>query len=96
MGFDDWPVMLLMALQPGDKIQKEGMTVSGDGLARCPVAASNAKKILKLIDRDAIKVSRGSKMPMDGYVVFPKNWRDGGHCLSPVLKYAHTALVGKS
>lgn len=77
MGTDDWLALAYMANSA--RVQLLGVTVVGNGLASCDVAARNVRHILDMAGGHASRpVGCGSVWPMDGYASYPRIWRETG------------------
>lgn len=75
MAFDDCVAILYLLNHPGAEVL--GITVTGAGEAHSEPGVDNALQLLAIAGQDSngIVVAGGDDEPMDGYHVFPDNWR---------------------
>jgi pyrimidine-specific ribonucleoside hydrolase len=69
-------ILALLYLAGREDVQLRAVTVSGTGLARCPVGAANALALLAAAGRGDVPVACGRKDPLAGFNAFPPDWRD--------------------
>jgi len=84
MAIDDWAALLYLLHQP--KADVIAVTISASGESRCKPGLANTNSLLDLpgnIKKD-IPVACGDAYPLDGYFVFPEDWRKDSDTLSGV------------
>ncbi|GLS25705.1 nucleoside hydrolase [Marinibactrum halimedae] len=83
MAIDDWTALLYLAKHP--EVDIKAVTVSCSGETRCKPGVENVISLLELADNtQPIPVAHGDAYPLDGYFVFPVEWRDDSDTLSGV------------
>lgn len=80
--FDDIKAILYLLEQPD--IEVVAMTVSGTGIAHCPVAAENLSALLERVGAPDIPVACGRTTPLVGDNEAPLAWRNSADTLGAV------------
>jgi inosine-uridine nucleoside N-ribohydrolase len=75
MAIDDWAAMLYLLHHKQTKVL--GVTVTGAGEAHCNPGAQHAVDLVDISPQKGIPVACGDSEPMDGFAVFPDEWRKG-------------------
>jgi pyrimidine-specific ribonucleoside hydrolase len=75
MAIDDWAAMLYLLHHKDVKVL--GVTVTGAGEAHCNPGAQHAVDLVDITPQKGIPVACGDAEPMDGFAVFPDEWRKG-------------------
>ena len=79
---DDIKALVYLVEQPAVEIL--AVTVSGTGIAHCPVAAENISALLARIDAPGIPVACGRTTPLAGANTAPEVWRNAADTLGGV------------
>ncbi|MDJ0952626.1 MAG: nucleoside hydrolase [Acidimicrobiia bacterium] len=89
--FDDIKALLYLLERPDVEIL--AITVSGTGIAHCPVAAENTAALLERLDAPDIPVACGRSSPLQGTNQAPDIWRDVADTLGSVTLPEPRALA---
>ncbi len=83
MAIDDWAALLYLAHHP--KADLIGVTVSSSGESHCLPGLNNVRDLIALSPQDhEVKIACGPDYPLQGYFVFPEEWRTDSDTLSGV------------
>ena len=76
MAIDDWTAILYTLQHPSANVV--AISVTGAGEAYCAEGMRNVMHLIQLADKQdkQIKVACGDSEPLDGFNVFPQQWRD--------------------
>jgi inosine-uridine nucleoside N-ribohydrolase len=80
--FDDIKAILYLLERPD--VEVVALTVSGTGIARCPIAAENLSALLERVGAPEIPVACGRTTPLEGNNAAPAAWRDAADTLGDV------------
>lgn len=93
MAIDDWAALLYLLHHPGAEVI--AVTVAASGESRCKPGLDNTNALIDLSGKvsKTIPVACGDDYPLDGYFVFPEDWRKDSDTLSgvPIKPSARTA-----
>lgn len=83
MAIDDWAALLYLAHHP--KAELIGVTISSSGESHCLAGLNNVRDLIALNpEHGEIPVACGPDYPLQGYFVFPEEWRTDSDTLSGV------------